>query len=180
MLPSYYALFLHGHLGLPNSLVRIELYKRHANHRSLLTSDDVGGGITLGRFVLSHPAHKVGEKKSTFFLIAGAAAFQLLVWLVPNIVGDAVAVSFVGLLLGPVYPCATSVFSRLITRHLQTSSLAAISAMGSSGGAVAPFFTGLIAQSSGTWVLHPICISLFGAMVAYWAFLPRLGKRSQS
>lgn len=66
------------------------------------------GGITLGRFVLSHPAHKVGEKISTFFLIAGSAAFQLLVWLVPNVVGEAISVSIVGLLLGPVYPVSTS------------------------------------------------------------------------
>ena len=137
------------------------------------------GGITLGRFLLSHPAHKVGEKKSTFFLIAGAAAFQLLVWLVPNVVGPAVAVSIVGLLLGPVYPCATAVFSRLIPLRLQMSSLAAVSAMGSSGGAVAPFFTGILAQSSGTWVLHPICISLFGGMTLCWALLPKLGKRRE-
>ena len=137
------------------------------------------GGITLGRFLLSNPAHKVGEKKSTFYLIGGAAAFQLLVWLVPNVIGEAVAVSIVGLLLGPIYPCATAVFSRLIPMRWQMSSFAAVSAMGSSGGAVAPFFTGLLAQSSGTWVLHPICICLFAGMTACWAFLPRLGKRRE-
>jgi len=33
------------------------------------------------------------------------------------------------------------------------TSLAFVSALGSSGGAVAPFFTGLLAQATGTWVL---------------------------
>ena len=136
-------------------------------------------GITLGRFLLSHPAAKIGEKRSVFFLIFGAAAFQLLVWLVPNVIGEAVAVSIVGLLLGPVYPCATAVFSRLIPKRLQMSSLAAVSALGSSGGAVAPFFTGLLAQEVGTWVLHPICIALFAGMVGCWVGLPKLVKRRE-
>ncbi|MCJ1455150.1 hypothetical protein MMC28_005504 [Mycoblastus sanguinarius] len=136
-------------------------------------------GITLGRFLLSHPAHKIGEKRAVFFLILGAAAFQLLVWLVPNVIGEAVAVSIVGLLLGPIYPCATAVFSKLIPKRLQMSSLAAVSALGSSGGAVAPFFTGLLAQRFGTWVLHPICIGLFAAMVGSWVMLPRVGKRRE-
>ena len=136
-------------------------------------------GITLGRFLLSHPAHKLGEKRAVSLLIVGAAAFQLLVWLVPNVIGEAVAVAIVGLLLGPVYPCATAIFSRLLERRLQMTSLAVVSAFGSSGGAVAPFFTGLLAQGVGTWVLHPICIGLFSAMMGCWFGLPRVGKRRE-
>ncbi|KAG8527584.1 uncharacterized protein KY384_007737 [Bacidia gigantensis] len=152
-------------------------YRHSSPSRVGYVTSGFWGGITLGRFLLSPWAHKIGEKASTFFLIGGAAAFQLLVWLVPNVIGEAVAVSIVGLLLGPVYPCATAVFSRLIPRRLQMSSLAFVSALGSSGGAVAPFFTGLLAQSSGTWVLHPICIGLFLTMLFMWLALPRQSKR---
>ena len=134
-------------------------------------------GITLGRFLLSHPAHRVGEKRAVVALVLGAAAFQLLVWLVPNAVGDAVAVSVVGLLLGPVYPAATAVFASLIPKRLQMSGLAAVSALGSSGGAVAPLVTGVLAQEVGTWVLHPICIGLFAGMLGCWVGLPRIVKR---
>ncbi|KAL9102981.1 MAG: hypothetical protein Q9163_001934 [Psora crenata] len=154
-------------------------YRRSSLDRVGYVTSGFWGGITLGRFLLSHPAHKIGEKRSTFFLVAGATAFQLLVWLVPNVLGEAVAVSIVGLLLGPIYPCATAVFSRLIPLRLQMSSLAAVSALGSSGGAVAPFFTGLLAQQVGTWVLHPICVGLFGGMVVCWGCLPRVGKRRE-
>lgn len=136
-------------------------------------------GITLGRFLLSHLCHKIGEKLSVFGLTVGAAGFQLLVWLVPNIIGEAVAVSIVGMLLGPIYPCATVIFSRLIGRKMQMSSLSFIAAMGSSGGAVAPFMTGLSAQKVGTWVLHPICVGLFAVMVVSWACLDRVGKRRE-
>ena len=134
-------------------------------------------GITIGRFVLSHPAQRIGEKTSVAAVTVGAIAFQILVWLIPNAIGEAVAVSIVGLLLGPVYPCVTTVISKLVGRRLQMSSLACISALGSSGGAIAPFFTGLLAQHSGTWVLHPICISLFVGMLGCWWGLPGVTKR---
>ncbi|KAH8705097.1 putative MFS efflux transporter [Talaromyces proteolyticus] len=136
-------------------------------------------GITIGRFVLSYPARRLGEKVAVLVLVAGAIAFQIMTWLIPNIIGQAVTVSVLGLLLGPVYPCATVVFNRLLPREIQTASLSFISAMGSSGGAVAPFVTGLLSQSLGTVVLHPICLVLYGVMVASWCCLPKMAKRSE-
>ena len=135
-------------------------------------------GVTLGRFILAQPCHRIGEKTAVFGLIVGTACCQLLVWLVPNFIGEAVAVSIVGLLLGPVYPCSTAVFSRLIDRRLQVNSLTIISALGFGGAAIAPFFTGLLAQHVGTWVLHPICLGLFSVMLISWLSLPKLIKRT--
>lgn len=137
------------------------------------------GGITIGRFVLTHPAHRIGEKTAVVGLIVGATLFQFLVWFVPNVIGESVAVAIVGLLLGPVYPCSTAVYTKLLDNSIQMSSLAIVSALGSSGGAVAPFFTGLLAQEVGTWVLHPICVGLFVGMVALWGCLPRIGKKEE-
>jgi len=136
-------------------------------------------GITLGRFLLSAPAHRVGEKRFVYAVVVGAAVFELLVWLVPNIIGNAVAVAIVGLLLGPVYPCAAAVFLRSLSRSEQVSGLGVISAFGSSGGAAAPFTTGLLAQAVGTFVLHPIAIALFAVMMVCWYALPSKPKRSE-
>lgn len=154
-------------------------YRHSSPTRVGYVSAGFWGGITLGRFLLSQPCHKFGERRSVFLLTIGATAFQLLVWLVPNVIGEAVAVALVGLLLGPIYPCITTTFTTLLPPRLLIGSLAAMSALGSSGGAVAPFFTGLLAQEVGTWVLHPICIALFAAMVACWALLPRVVKRRE-
>jgi len=111
-------------------------------------------GITVGRFVLTHAAHRVGEKRFVFALGAGVIGFQLISWLVPNVIGDAgkhmasgrtgrpisdrnhsVAVAIVGLLLGPVYPCGQTVFTRLLPANIQMTAIAFISSAGSSGGA---------------------------------------------
>lgn len=177
------ALFIFAYQGAEVSIsgwvISFLIATRHGNPANVgYVTAGFWAGITLGRFLLSHPAHKVGEKVFVYAMVIGAAVFQLLVWLVPNVIGNGVAVSIVGLLLGPVYPCATVIFSRAIGRKDQVSSLSAISAFGSSGGAVSPFTVGILAQAVGTYVLHPICIGLFAVMLACWFFIPTPEKRS--
>lgn len=147
------------------------------NQSCMVCPDNNQGGITIGRFFLSPLGHRYGEKLCVYVLGVTAAAFQVLVWLIPNVIGNAIAVSIVGLLLGPVYPCAQTIFTRLLPRRTQTTAVGFISSAGSSGGAVAPFTTGLLAQAAGTFVLHPICIGLFGIMLLSWSGLPRVHKR---
>ncbi|KAF4339451.1 bypass of stop codon 6 [Fusarium beomiforme] len=135
-------------------------------------------GITIGRFLLSAPAQRIGEKTLVYGLIIGALAFQLLVWLVPNIVGNTIAVSVVGLLLGPIYPCASAVFLRGMSRREALTGIGTINACDSAGGAIAPFVTGLLAQAFGTFVLHPIVIFLFVVMLLCWYFFPTKERRT--
>ncbi|KAJ4410831.1 hypothetical protein N0V91_001759 [Didymella pomorum] len=136
-------------------------------------------GITLGRFVLTHAAPRIGEFNYVIGLTLGTMALQLMAWLIPNVIGNAVAVSLLGLLLGPVYPCGQTIFSRTIPRHLQTTAIGFIGSAGSSGGAVAPFTTGILAQAVGTWVIHPVALGLYGAMLVCWFALPRVNKRTE-
>lgn len=136
-------------------------------------------GITAGRFLLVHPAAKLGHRIAVVIMVAGAVAFQLMTWLIPNVVGDAVTVAILGLLLGPVYPSSMAVFTQLLPRNMHISCLSFISALGSSGGAVSPFLTGILAQHVGTMVLHPICIGLYGVMATGWLLLPKISKRSE-
>lgn len=136
------------------------------------------GGITLGRLALSPLGARIGERRFVYCITVGAAVFELLVWLVPNIVGEAVSLAVVGLLLGPVYPCATTVLTRGLSRTERLSGIGVVSAFGSTGGAVAPFLTGLLAQLVGTYVLHPIAISLFAVMLICWFLLPPVQKKT--
>jgi fucose permease len=142
-------------------------------------------------------AHHIGERLFVFIVTVGvsglflcswrkispislqALILELLIWFVPSIPGDSIAVAFSGLLLGPIYPCAVHIFQRLIPRKMQISSLSLIGSVGSSGGAVAPFMTGMLAQHVGTFVLHPICIGFFVSMGLTWFFLPEPEKRSE-
>jgi fucose permease len=137
------------------------------------------GGITLGRFIIVPFAERVGLRLTSVCLIIGAAIFQSLVWAVPDIITNAVAESIVGFFLGPIYPLALAVFARLWPRNIQISSLSLVTSMGSSGGALVPFFTGLMAQKLTTVVLHPIALFSFATMMVAWLSLPRVVKRTE-
>ncbi|KAM3506263.1 hypothetical protein MY10362_002483 [Beauveria mimosiformis] len=91
----------------------------------------------------------------------------------------AVAVSIVGVLLGPVYPCAMSSFLRGMSHMESLSDMGTISAFGSMGGAVWPFIVGLLAQAVDTWVLHPIVIVAFIGMLLCWYGIPDEKRRSE-
>lgn len=136
-------------------------------------------GITAGRFLLTHPAAKMGEKFTVLGMVVGAVIFQVMTWLIPNVIGEAVTVAILGVLLGAVSPCSISVFTKLLPRSMHISSLSFVSALGSSGGAVWPFLTGILSQHVGTMVLHPICIGLYGVMATSWLLLPKISKRSE-
>lgn len=137
------------------------------------------GGITLGRFLLAGPAHLIGERRAVYLCVIGSAIFQLLVWFVPNVIGDAVAVAIVGLLLGPVYPCAAAVLMRSMSRRERVTGIGITAAFGSAGGAAAPFITGVLAQAARTFVLHPIVLGLFAIMVVFWYNVPVLRKPTE-
>lgn len=136
-------------------------------------------GITLGRFLLSPVGSRIGEKTFVYAIVIGAAVFELLVWFIPNVIGDAVSLAIVGFLLGPVYSCAVTVFTKNLSRHEHVSGLGVISAFGSSGGAIAPFTTGALAQAAGTFVLHPIAIGLFAVMMGCWYMIPAFKRRTE-
>ncbi|KZT29770.1 MFS efflux transporter [Neolentinus lepideus HHB14362 ss-1] len=135
------------------------------------------GGVTVGRFLLSGLCSMIGERRAVVTLLAGSVVMEILVWLVPNVIGSAVSVALVGFLLGPIYPCTMGVITRLLSRKLQVSSLSFIAAFGSSGGALWPFSIGLISQFKGPFVVHSVAIASFVLMEVLWVLLPKVPKR---
>ena len=84
------------------------------------------------------------------------ASLELIVWFVPSLIGDAVAVSIVGVLLGPIYPIVTNEASRILPRWLLTGAIGWIAGFGQAGSAVLPFMTGALASKVGIKSLQPL------------------------
>jgi fucose permease len=114
------------------------------------------GGLTLGRILLLWVNEKVGERRVIFLYTGLAIILELTIWFVPSLVGGAVAVSLVGLLLGPYFPIAVNHAGRVLPRWLLTASIGWIAGLGQAGTAVLPFFTGALAGRWGIAVLHPL------------------------
>lgn len=79
-------------------------------------------------------------------------------WLVPSLIGGAVAVSFVGVLLGPIYPIVMNHAGRVLPPWLLTGSIGWIAGFGQAGSAVLPFMTGALASRVGIKSLQPLYV----------------------
>ena len=86
--------------------------------------------------------------------------FELVVWLVPSLIGDAVAISLIGVLFGPMYPIAMNHAARILPHWLLTGSIGWIAGLGQAGSALLPFMTGAIASKEGIWALQPLWVNL--------------------
>ncbi|TFK21819.1 MFS general substrate transporter [Coprinopsis marcescibilis] len=131
------------------------------------------GGLTLGRVVLLWVNKtRVGERNVLYLYALLSLGLEFVVWFVPSLVGNAVAVAFIGLFLGPMYPIAMNHASRVLPRWLLTSSIGWIAGFGQAGSAVIPFMTGAISSKHGIQSLHPLLVSMMGLMVILWFLIP--------
>ena len=89
---------------------------------------------------------------------------ELIVWQVPRLVGDAVAVSFVGFFLGPIFPIAMNHAGRILPPELISGSVSWMASFGSAGGAVFPFITGAIASGTSINSLQPLLVLSYGML----------------
>lgn len=100
-----------------------------------------------------------------------AVGLELLVWFVPNIVANGVALALLGCFLGPSFPIMINTCSRTIRprAHL-TAAISFISTFSAAGMALLPFMVGVASQqaSQGIKILPPILVALFGAQVLLW------------
>lgn len=61
------------------------------------------GGMLAGRLLLAEPTFRYGEQRMLLAYSVLCVALQLVFWLQPNIVGSAVALSFIGFFTGPFF-----------------------------------------------------------------------------
>jgi fucose permease len=104
---------------------------------------------------------------------------ELLFWLVPQFYVSATAVALLGFFLGPLFPAAIVVATKLLPRHLHVGAIGFAAAFGGSGAAILPFAVGAIAQAKGVQVLQPIILALLGTILLLWLGLPKIGKKQE-
>ncbi|ETW78486.1 hypothetical protein HETIRDRAFT_460334 [Heterobasidion irregulare TC 32-1] len=114
------------------------------------------GGLMFGRVALIWVNKKVGERRIIFIYILLSIALELVIWLIPSLVGDAVAISLIGVLLGPIYPIVMNESGRMLPPWLLTGSIGWIAGFGQAGSAILPFMTGAIANKAGIQSLQPL------------------------
>ncbi|KAJ5792054.1 Major facilitator superfamily domain general substrate transporter [Penicillium pulvis] len=177
------SLFLLGYVGVEVALggwiVTFMIRVRHGSaFASGMTATGFWLGITVGRIVLGFVTPRLGEKLAIAGYIISSIAFSLVLWLVPQFYASAVAVSMQGFFLGPLFPGAIIMMTKLLPQHLHVSSIGFAAAFGGSGAAILPFAVGALAQAKGVSVLQPFIIALSGAIFLAWLGLPRVSKQN--
>ncbi|KAJ7572557.1 MFS general substrate transporter [Mycena floridula] len=137
------------------------------------------GGLMVGRVALLWVNHRIGEHRVLYLYGVLAIALELVVWLVPSLIGDGVAVSIIGVFLGPIYPIAMNHASRVLPRWLLTGSIGWIAGFGQAGSAVFPFMTGALAQKVGIKALHPLLVAMMAVMIILWTLVPRSQRKTE-
>ncbi|KAJ5641797.1 hypothetical protein N7490_005797 [Penicillium lividum] len=177
------SLFLLGYVGLEVALggwiVTFMIRVRHGGaFASGMTATGFWLGITVGRIILGFVTPRLGEKVAIAGYILASIAFGLVLWLVPQFYASAVAVSLQGFFLGPLFPGAIIIMTKLLPQHLHVSSIGFAAAFGGSGAAILPFAVGALAQAKGVSVLQPFIIGLSAAIFLAWLGLPRVSKQN--
>ncbi|KIO26269.1 hypothetical protein M407DRAFT_24486 [Tulasnella calospora MUT 4182] len=139
------------------------------------------GGLTLGRFILwplndlaqiAFTIHRsplqLGKRRAIYLYMVAAAGLELVVWLLPNLITNVVAVTIVGMALGPMYPIVMNVAVEVLPKRILSGSIGYVASTRQVGSALFPFLTGLLATKRGVQVLQPWVIGLFGLMATLW------------
>ncbi|KAJ8058793.1 hypothetical protein OCU04_011781 [Sclerotinia nivalis] len=146
---------------------------------SSLTSTGFWAGMTVGRMCLAFLTAWLGEFTSVLVYLGICLVLELLFWLIPSFYVSAVAVALLGMFLGPLFPTAIVLVTKLMPKELHVGSVGFATAFGGSGGAVFPFIVGALAQAKGVKALQPVVLALLVAISGLWMLVPREGKRDE-
>ncbi|KAJ2915493.1 hypothetical protein MD484_g4897, partial [Candolleomyces efflorescens] len=130
------------------------------------------GGLSLGRVILLPVNKLVGERRVLFIYAALAFGLEFVVWFVPSLIGNAVAVSITGLLLGPMFPIVMNQSSRILPPWILTGAVGWIAGFGSAGSALLPFLTGAIADKHGIQTDFDSLVAMMVVMVLLFWLTP--------
>ncbi|KAF9552887.1 MFS general substrate transporter, partial [Agrocybe pediades] len=173
LLIAFALIYIGVEVTLGGWIVTFIIHQRDGGASSGYISSGFFGGLTLGRVGLMWLNKRLGEHRATVFYSIVAIALELTVWFVPSIIENAVAVSIIGLVLGPMYPLLVSHMTHILPRWLLTACVGLVTGIGVAGSAALPFITGLLASKYGIASLQPLMVSMMGAMLLAWVFVPK-------
>ena len=99
---------------------------------------------------------KIWTEKNFPFKIKKKKSLEITIWFTPSLIGNAIAISFIGILLGPMFPITMNYASCILPRRILTGSIGWIAGFGSAGSALFPFITGALTSKEGIKSLQPL------------------------
>ncbi|EMD35453.1 hypothetical protein CERSUDRAFT_116208 [Gelatoporia subvermispora B] len=175
-LSTFALIYVGTEVSLGGWIVTFIEQKRGGGASAGYISSGFFGGLMLGRILLMWLNRKIGERRVMFLYAFLAIQLEVTIWLIPSLIENAVAVCFVGLLLGPMYPILMNHSTAILPRRVLTGAVGYIGGLGQAGSAVLPFVTGVLAGRFGIEALQPLVVSMMSTMIVIWALVPRVRR----
>ncbi|KAH0578292.1 hypothetical protein H2248_003918 [Termitomyces sp. 'cryptogamus'] len=172
LLALYILIYVGVEVTTGSWIVTYIIQERHGGPSSGYISTGFFAGLMIGRVALLWVNEKVGERRVIFLYTLLAIGLEMVIWFVPSLIGDAIAVSVIGILLGPMYPIAMNHAGRVLPRWILTGSIGWIAGFGQAGSAILPFMTGAISSKYGIKSMQPLLVAMMVVMVIMWGIVP--------
>ncbi|KAF9023671.1 MFS general substrate transporter [Hymenopellis radicata] len=173
LLTAFVLVYIGVEVTIGGWIVSFALQERDGGPNSGYISSGFFGGLTIGRLVLIWVNSKVGEYRVIFIYGILAIILEITIWTVPSLIENAVAVSFIGIVLGPMFPLLIGHASRIIPSSIFTGCLSWITGIGAAGSTAIPFATGVLASRYGIASLQPLIVGMMSFLLLTWAFVPK-------
>ncbi|KZV76126.1 MFS general substrate transporter [Peniophora sp. CONT] len=178
-LAAFVLIYVGVEVTLGGWIVTFIIRERAGDSSSGYISSGFFGGLAIGRVVLIWLNKRIGEARAITLYSIVCIALQVTVWAIPSLVENAVAVSVVGLLMGPIYPIMVGQTSKILPRFVLSAALGIINGLGQTGSALLPFLTGILANKFGISSLQPFVVSMMVSMTIIWFATPKGNRRQE-
>jgi len=177
LLAAFAFLYVGVEVTLGGWIVTFIIEERHGGKDAGYISSGFFGGLAVGRITLLWLNKLIGPRRVIYLYSVFLIVLEITIWLIPSLIQNAIAISFVGVLLGPMFPIIINETKALLPSWLLGGSIGWITAIGMAGSAALPFFTGLLASKVGIKALQPLVVSMMSVMVGVWALVPKARTR---
>jgi fucose permease len=127
--------------------------------------------MAIGRLVLGFGTDRIGVRRATVLYFVCAIGLEILfaIWTSPIV--SVVVMALLGFVMGPLFPSAVVVLTRLLPRELHIAAVSFVASLGQIGGAFLPFAIGAVVQSLGIGVFRfAILVQTMSALVLWLLF----------
>lgn len=146
-----------------------------------LTSSGYWIGMVIGRITLGFATDRMGVRQATTLYFLLALVIEALFAVFPSPTVSIVLMTLLGFIMGPMFPSAVIILTRLLPCELHVAAVSFVASLGQIGGAFLPFGIGAVVQSLGIGVFRlaiivqtMIGLSVWVAFARQRVFVPLL------
>ncbi|CBX92324.1 hypothetical protein IAQ61_006284 [Plenodomus lingam] len=169
---AYFITYVGTETAISGWVVSFMLRSRDATpYVAGLTSSGYWIGMVIGRISLGFATDRMGVRRATALYFLLAVGLEALFAIFSSSAVSIVLMTLLGFVMGPMFPSAIVVLTRLLPGELHVAAVSFVASLGQTGGAFLPFAIGAVVQGLGIGVFRfAILVQTILALLVWVAF----------